>query len=100
MVWIGRLDQFQAMDLDGAWRHFHHLAVACEIISALAVDLDRREARRHLGDLAGEARQKLSYGLCGGAFGASVDDTALGVIGVPLLAPPHPQTIPFPPFHA
>src|SRR5262245_43814724 len=99
MVWIGRLDQFQTMDLDGAWRHFHHLAVACEIISALAVDLDRREARRHLGDLPGEARQELTYGLCGRAFGASIDDTALGVIGVALLAPARRETIHFAAFH-
>src|SRR5262249_11490830 len=73
--------------------------VACKIISALAVDLDRREARRHLGDLAGEARQNGRYGLCSRALGAAVDDAALGVIGVPLLAPAPRETIDLAAFH-
>ena len=49
--------QFETVDLDLAWRDVHRLAVACEIIGALAVDFDRREAWRRLCDLADEARQ-------------------------------------------
>src|SRR6516225_10679114 len=56
VIGIGRLDQFEAMNLDWAWGDIYHLAVAREVVGALAGDFHRREARRHLRDLAGEAR--------------------------------------------
>ena len=48
VIGVGCLDQFKVMDLDRARREFHHLALAGEIVGALAVDLDGGEARRHL----------------------------------------------------
>ena len=42
--------------MDG--RKLHHLAVAREIVGALALDLDGRIARRHLLNAAGKGRQQ------------------------------------------
>ena len=50
MIGVGDVDQLQPADLDRPGRKFHRLAVAGEVIGALAVDLDRRIARRHLLD--------------------------------------------------
>jgi len=41
VIGIGRLDQFEAMNLHRAWRDIHHLAVACEVVGALARDFHR-----------------------------------------------------------
>src|SRR3954453_1841405 len=56
-------------DLDGAGLQLDGLAVASEIIGALALDLHRREAGRHLLDRAGEAGQERLYV---GALGKAV----------------------------
>ena len=45
-------------DLDRARLQLDRLALAGEVVGPLTLDLDRREARRRLLDLAGEARQK------------------------------------------
>ena len=59
---LGVLDQLEAMNLDRARFELDDLAVAREIVGALAVDLDGRVARRHLRDRAGEARQERADG--------------------------------------
>ena len=58
MIRVGHVDELEPVDLDRARRKFDHLAVAGEIVGALAVDLDGGIARRHLLDRAGEARQQ------------------------------------------
>ena len=58
VIGVRGLDQLQPVDLDRAGRQFDRLAVAGEIIGALAVDLDGGIARRHLLDGAGEGRQQ------------------------------------------
>ena len=63
MVGVGRVDQLQPVDLDRAGLELDRLAVAGEIVGALAVDLDGGKARRHLRDGAGEGRQQRADGL-------------------------------------
>ena len=58
MVGVRDLDELEPVDLDRPRLELDHLAFAGEIIGALAVDLEGREARRHLLDGAGEARQQ------------------------------------------
>src|SRR5262249_36367521 len=43
VIAIRRFDQFEPVNLDRAWRDIHHLAVAREVIGALARDFYRRE---------------------------------------------------------
>ena len=45
------MDERDPVDLDRARLQFDHLAVAGEIVGALARDLDGGKARRHLLDL-------------------------------------------------
>src|SRR5262245_17815368 len=93
VIAIGRVDQFEPVNLDWAWRDIHHLAVAREVIGALARDFHRRVARRHLRDLTGEARQQRSDGRGGRALGAARGDAAFGVVGIALLAPAHGEAV-------
>ena len=51
-------DQIEAADLDLARRNVDRLAVAGQIVGALAGDLDGRELRRRLHDDAGIFRQQ------------------------------------------
>ena len=52
------LDKAERMNGDGTRREIGRLAVAGEIIGALAGDLDRRIDRRLLQDRAGELRKR------------------------------------------
>src|SRR3954471_4668525 len=61
--------------------------IAGQIIGALAVDLNGRELRRDLLDDAGKDRQQRLYRLPRRPRLARPDNTTLGVVGVPLLAP-------------
>ena len=60
-TWHGRHRAFRRVPGGGfdtvAGGKFDGFAVARQVIGPLAVDLDRRKARRHLLDRAGEARQ-------------------------------------------
>ena len=56
VVGVRASDELEPVDLDRARREFDRLAVAGEIVGALALDLDGGKARRHLLDRAGEAR--------------------------------------------
>ena len=51
---VRHVDEPQILDDDPARLEHHRLAAAGEVVGALAVDLDGRERRRHLADLAGE----------------------------------------------
>ena len=93
VVGVGRLDQIEAVDVDRARLELHHLAVAGEVIGALAVDLDGREARRHLRDGAGEARQQRADRLGRRPQLARRRDAPFGVVGVALLAPAHREAV-------
>ena len=80
-------DDGERIDLDRTGFELDLLAVAGEVVGALARDLDRGELRRRLQDRAGEARQQ---GRDGGSVGTQLrgrDDLALGVVGVGLRAP-------------
>src|SRR5258708_15384506 len=63
------------------------LAVARQIIGALALDLDRGISRRDLLDQAGEPRQQATDRLSGGPAVAGLDNPALGIVGIAFLAP-------------
>src|SRR6478672_8086397 len=79
--------KFQAMDFDRAGAQLYRLAVAREIVGALALDLDRRKARRNLLDGAGEARELRADGVFARARVAFLRDAAFRVVGVALFAP-------------
>ena len=55
---LGGFDEVEAMDVDRARFKLDDLALARQIVGPLALDLHRREPRRHLRDGAGEARQE------------------------------------------
>ena len=82
-----------------ARRNLDGLALARQIVGALAVDLDRREARRHLLDRAGEARQQRRDRGRGRAGFARVRHAAFGIVGVALLAPAHGEDVDLAPVH-
>ncbi len=75
------------MDLHRPRRQFDVLAVARQIIGALALDLDRGVFGGDLFDQPGESRQQLPNRFRRGPNVARTDDAALGVGGVGLLAP-------------
>ena len=85
--------ELQAGDLDRAGFQLHRLAVAGEIIGALALDLDGGIARRHLLDDAGKGRQQRANLVWAGATVAGLDHPALGVVGIPFLAPAHGEAV-------
>src|SRR5260221_2203797 len=75
------------VNLDRAGLQFDGLAVARQIISALALDLDSGILWWNLLDQAGEPRQQLGDRLRGGPQLAGFDDPALGIVGIAFLAP-------------
>ena len=78
------------VNLDRPRLQFDGLAVARQVIGALALDLDRGILRRGLLDQAGELRQQVQNRLGGGPEFAGFDDAALGIVGVAFLAPARP----------
>src|SRR3954464_9730051 len=81
------------VNFDGTWLQFDGLAVPCQVIGALPLDLDRGILRRDLLYLACEPRQPVADSLPGGAEIAGFHDPPLGVIGVAFLAPAHRKAI-------
>src|SRR5207237_6532256 len=81
------------VNFDGTWLQFDGLAVPCQVIGALALDLDCGILRRDLLYQAWELRQQLPDGFRGGPEIAGFDDPALGVIGVAFLTPAHRKAI-------
>src|SRR5262245_920814 len=93
VVGVGDVDEAQAVDLDRTGLELDHLTVAREIIGALAVNLDGREARWDLRDRAGELREDRADVVDGGPCSAGGINAPLGVVGVALLAPAHGELI-------
>src|SRR5262245_3134909 len=93
VVEVGDVDEAQAVNLDRAGLQLDHLAVAGEIIGALAIDLDGREARWNLRDGAGELRKDRADVVGRGPRSAGGINAPLGVVGVALLAPAHGELI-------
>src|SRR5712671_2435500 len=93
MVGIRDMDQLEPVNLDRAGLEIDRLAVAGEIVGALAVDLDRRILRRHLRDRAGVARQQRLDRGAGRARLAHGRHAAVGIVGVALLAPAHGEAV-------
>src|SRR6266850_1203028 len=81
------------MNLDWPRLQFHNLAVARQIISSLALDLDGGILRRDLLDYPGELRQQVLDGLDIGPDFAGFDDPALGIVSIAFLAPGDRETI-------
>src|SRR5690606_21886283 len=80
-------DQIEAGDLDLAGGNLDRLALAGEIVGALAGDLDRRELRRRLHDDAGIFRHRgADLGLAR-TGGRGLRRRALEIVGGALLAP-------------
>jgi len=99
VIAIGHIDEFKAMNRDRAGLELHNLAVTGQIICALALDLDRGEARRHLLDRAGEARNERADCLQARPLAAGRGDATLSVVGVALLAPANREAIDLASFH-
>ena len=74
------------VNLDWAGCEFDGLAVARQIIGALALNLDRRILRRDLLDQAGKAGQQRRNRLGGRPQLTGLDRAALGVVGIPFLS--------------
>jgi len=53
MVGVRNVDEPEMMNFDRPCVELDHFPLARQVVGALAVDLDRREARRHLFDGAG-----------------------------------------------
>src|SRR6201995_279401 len=81
------------MNLDRAGRQLDDLAIARQIIGALALDLDGGIAWRGLFYGASELRQQRADGVRRRPEVAGLDDLALGVVGVALLAPAHREAV-------
>src|SRR2546429_4326508 len=81
------------VNLDRAWSQLDSLAVARQIVGALALYLDRRILRRDLLDQAGEAGQQRRNRLRRRPELAGLDHAPLGVVGIPLLAPGNREAI-------
>src|SRR5258707_13641977 len=79
------------MNFDWPRLQLDALAVARQIIGALALDLDRGISRRDLLDQAGEPRQQGPDRLRGGAAVAGLDNPALGIVRIAFLAPGDPK---------
>src|SRR5258707_5053563 len=75
------------MNFDWPRLQLDALAVARQIIGALALDLDRGISRRDLLDQAGEPRQQAPDRISGGPAVAGLDNPALGIVGIAFLAP-------------
>src|SRR5215470_11854686 len=93
VVRIGGVDQLETADLHRTCSQFHRFAVAGEVVSALALDLDCGITRRHLLDATGERRQERTYGAGRRSVFAARDHPALGIVGVALFTPAHREAI-------
>jgi hypothetical protein len=82
----GRETQFQAIDHHLAWFQVDGLARAREIIGPLPADLQRREGRRRLLDMAGEPGQGGTDRLIARPILAGGGDGAFAVVGRARLA--------------
>ena len=81
------VDQLQTADIDLSRLDFDRLAVAGEVISTFALDLDGGELRRGLLDSADVTRQNGANLVRSRTFVARLGDFALGIVRIALFAP-------------
>src|SRR6516165_5933376 len=81
------------MNLDWSGRELDDLAVTCQIIGSLALDLDRGIPRRDLLDHAGELREQGTDRTRQRPGIAGLDHAALAVVGITLLTPTHHEAV-------
>ena len=93
VVGIRDIDKFQPLDVHGPALQGDRLSVARQVIGALALDLDRRIARRDLLDPADKARADRGDGVARGPLRADFYHAAFRVVGIALLAPAHGEAI-------
>src|SRR5580693_7595833 len=79
MISVWSAQKRQAFDYDAAGLEVDRLAGACQIVGALAFDLEGREGWRDLLDVANEGRQGAADRLVGGTKVAGGSDLALGI---------------------
>ena len=89
----GGLQNFEPVNGDGPRLQFDKLALAREIIGALAGDLDRRILRWRLQNIPDKPGQQRGDRAGFGSRVALADDLAVGVVGVGLGAPAHGEEI-------
>ena len=95
MVGIRAADHLQPLHPKGPRGQIHHLALARQIIGALAIHLHGGKLRRHLLDLAAKGGQGgVNLGICR-AHRARFHHRALGIIGRGRRAQSHPEPIAF-----
>src|SRR6266446_10487533 len=87
MVRIRHVDQRQAVDVHDPRLEFRLLAVAGDVISALAFNFDRGKPRRHLFDSTNESWQKRLDCVRRWTRIARLHDPSLGVVSISLFAP-------------
>src|SRR5262249_51803339 len=87
MMRVRHVDQRQAVDVHDPGFEFRLFAVTCDVISALAFNLDRGKPRRHLFDSADESWQKHLDCVRPWTRIARHHDPSLGVVSIPLFAP-------------
>src|ERR1700741_3991645 len=93
MVRTEGTDESHPADLDQARAEFHHFAIARQVVGALAFDLDRRIARRHLLDAAGKGREERHNRIGRASLIAPGHNAAFGVISIPFLTPANREAI-------
>src|SRR5262245_30607848 len=82
MVGVGRVDQLEALDQRTPRGKLEVLVFPGKVVGPGAPNLERRVARRHLADLADEARQCRSDVGPRGSGIARRHDSAFGIVGV------------------
>src|SRR5258708_23511321 len=97
MVRIRHVDQRQAVDVHDPGFELRLLAVAGDVISALAFNLDCGKPRRHLFDSTDEPWQKRLDCVRRWTRVARLHDPSLGVVSIPFFAPANDKTITFTP---
>jgi hypothetical protein len=92
---IRHVDEFEPVDLHGTRFELDGFTLAREIVSALAVDLDRREGGWSLHDLADEGREECLDRITRRRDIAAFDDLTFRVVGIGFGAPSYGEAIGF-----
>src|ERR1700751_1106226 len=87
VVSVGNFDQSKLMDRDRAGGDFNGFTVPGQIVGTLATKFHGGEARRHLLDRAGKARQQPFDRVPIGTLVAGRYDSTFGVVGVAFFTP-------------
>ena len=93
MIGIRPFDRLETLDPHLAWRQFDRLIGPGQVVGAPAIDLDRGEPGRHLGDLADETRQHRLDPVPVGARRVGGGDLAVAIVRGSRLAPAHGEVV-------